>query len=116
MAIEEKIRILAADYAERLRQRINERMQEMEQDDTAHFLIYQVLGITNTEGHLIDSYQNKGRFLYRYAGAFLEEATKLCFQEAFPDSGSTRIPNSQGRRPKTFEIDCLVGQDAIEIK
>jgi hypothetical protein len=27
-----------------------------------------------------------------------------------------RIPNTRGRRPKTFEIDCLVGSDAIEIK
>jgi hypothetical protein len=27
-----------------------------------------------------------------------------------------RIPNTQGQRPKTFEIDCLVASDAIEIK
>jgi hypothetical protein len=116
MTIEDKIRVLAADYAERLKQKIDERVQEMKDDDTSHFLIYQVLGITNEEGRLIDIYQNKGRFLYKYAGSFLEEAAKLCFKEAFPDSGSVRIPNTQGRRPKTFEIDCLVGQDAIEIK
>jgi hypothetical protein len=68
------------------------------------------------EGHLIDVYQNKGRFLYRYAGGFLETAAKLCFKSAFPDSGSLRIENTRGRRPKTFEIDCLVESDAIEIK
>jgi hypothetical protein len=116
MTIEDKIRVLAVDYAERLKQKIDERVQEMKDDDTSHFLIYQVLGITNEEGRLIDVYQNKGRFLYKYAGSFLEEVAKLCFKETFPDSGSVRIPNTQGRRPKTFEIDCLVGQDAIEIK
>lgn len=116
MTVEDEIRILAADYAERLRQRIDERVQEMRDDDTSHFLIYQVLGITNEEGRLIDIYQNKGRFLYKYAGSFLEEAAKLCFKEAFPDSDSARIPNTQGSRPRTFEIDCLVNQDAIEIK
>jgi len=56
------------------------------------------------------------RFLYRYAGAFLEDAAKLCFQEKYPDAGSVRIPNTLGRRPKTFEVDCLIEQDAIEIK
>ena len=54
--------------------------------------------------------------LYRYAGSFLESAAKLCFKAAFPKSGALRIDNSQGRRPKTFEIDCLVGADALEIK
>jgi hypothetical protein len=27
-----------------------------------------------------------------------------------------RIPNTLGQHPKAFEIDCLVGSDAIEIK
>lgn len=88
----------------------------MEGDDLSHYLIYRVLGISEREGHLIDVYQNKGRFLYKYAGSFLEEATKLCFKEAFPDSGSLRIKNTRGQRPRTFEIDCLVGDDALEIK
>jgi len=52
----------------------------------------------------------------KYAGSFLEEAAKLCFLNRFPDSGSARVPNTQGRRPKTFEIDCLVASHAIEIK
>ena len=88
----------------------------MERDDLSHYLIYRVLGITEREGHLIDVYQNKGRFLYKYAGSFLEEAAKLCFREAFCDSGSLRVANTRGQRPKTFEIDCLVGNDALEIK
>lgn len=88
----------------------------MEEDDKSHFLIYQVLGVTDEEGELIDVYQNKGRFLYRYAGSFLENAAKLCFQENFPGVDSLRIENTYGRRPKTFEIDCLVENNAIEIK
>lgn len=85
-------------------------------DDVSHYLIYRVLGISFHEGQQIDLYQNKGRFLYKYAGTFLEEATKKCFKHKFPDSGSIRVENTQGQKPKTFEIDCLVGNDALEIK
>ncbi len=88
----------------------------MEADDRSHFLVYRVLGIANEEGRLIDVYQNKGRFLYRYAGAFLENAAKLCFREKYPEAASLRIPNTLGERPKTFEIDCLIDRTAIEIK
>jgi len=89
---------------------------EMTDDDRSHALIYQVLGVGDQEGRLVDEYQNKGRFLYKYAGSFLEAAVKLCFLETYPDSASSRVPNTQGRRPKMFEIDCLLGSDAIEIK
>ena len=65
---------------------------------------------------MIDLFQNKGRFLYKYAGAFLEKAAKLCFVERFPDAKTVRIPNTIGARPRNFEVDCLVGNDAIEIK
>lgn len=105
--VEAKIRQLATAYAEQLRQKIVQRIEEMQNDDRSHFLIYQVLGITDEEGRLIDIYQNKGRFLYRYAGTFLENAAKLCLQEKYPGAGMARIPNSQGRRPATFEIDYL---------
>lgn len=116
MTTRENIRQLADRYADRLNTAIDGRVIEMQGDDVSHYLIYRVLGISEREGHLIDVYQNKGRFLYKYAGSFLEEATKLCFKEAFPDSGSLRITNTRGQRPKTFEIDCLVGNDALEIK
>ncbi len=112
----EELRILADKYAQALKEKTDTRIEEMESDDRSHFLVYQVLGITDEEGHLIDIYQNKGRFLYKYAGSFLEEATKSCFLRAFPESGSLKIPNTQGSRPRTFEIDCLEGSNAIEIK
>lgn len=96
---------------------MKQRVAEMEADDKSHRLIYRVLGVTDEEGNLIDVYQNKGGFLYKYARSFLEEATQLCFRERYPDSSSIRIPNTLGLRPKTFEIDCLVeDRDAIEIK
>jgi hypothetical protein len=116
MNIEEKIKICAAKYATDLKLRMDERTIEMESDDCSHFLIYQVLGVSLKEGQLIDLYQNKGRFLYKYAGSFLEEVTKLCFLHQFPESATTKIPNTLGSRPKTFEIDCLEGNNAIEIK
>lgn len=116
MSVRDGIRMIAAKYAAQLGQRIAERVEEMQDDDNSHFLVYRVLGITDEEGRLIDIYQNKGRFLYRYAGSFLEDAAKHCFKYQFPESGSIRVPNTQSSRPKTFEIDCLVGTDAIEIK
>jgi len=116
MTIEEELRALADKYAKALKDKIDARVEEMESDDHSHYLVYQVLGVTDEEGRLIDIYQNKGRFLYKYAGSFLEEATKVCFLRTFPDSGSLKIPNTEGVRPKTFEIDCLEGSNAIEIK
>jgi hypothetical protein len=116
MSIEQKIKDLAKKYANNLKNKMNTRIEEMKGDDTSHYLVYQVLGVTDEEGHLIDLYQNKGRFLYKYAGSFLEEATKICFLHQFPDSATTKIPNTLGLRPKTFEIDCLESNNAIEIK
>jgi hypothetical protein len=116
MLIHREIRELALDYSKRLLTAIDQRTEEMLADDVSHYLIYRVLGISHFEGQQIDLYQNKGRFLYKYAGSFLEQATKKCFEYAFPNSGSLRIPNTSGKKPKTFEIDCLVGNDALEIK
>lgn len=110
------IKNLADKYATELKRQVDMREKEMEDDDTSHYLLYRVLGVTNDEGHLIDLYQNKGRFLYKYAGAFLEEAAITCIKHKFPDSAKVKIPNTLGSRPKTFEIDCLVGNAAHEIK
>jgi len=112
----DKIKTLADKYASDLKSRVEVRVEEMKQDDNSHYLIYRVLGVTNEEGRLIDLYQNKGRFLYKYAGAFLEEAAIVCFQYKHPNAEKTRVPNTLGSRPKTFEIDCLVGNDAHEVK
>jgi len=115
--INEKISGLASKYAANLKKAIYDRSEEMKADDNAHYLIYKVLGISNQEGKLIDEYQNKGRFLYKYAGSFLEEATILCFEDKYTSAQrKIRIPNTQSLRPKTFEIDCLVGNKAYEIK
>lgn len=116
MSVDRDIRELAARYATQLEKQVQNRVAEMEADDHSHYLIYRVLGISYEEGQRVDIYQNKGRFVYRYAGSFLEEATKKCFLHTFPESGSMRIPNTEGTRPKTFEIDCLEGTNAIEIK
>jgi type II restriction enzyme len=116
MEIKEKIKLLADKYAQELDRKIQERVLEMKEDDNSHFLLYQVLGISDVEGELIDIYQNKGRFLYKYAGAFLEEAVVLCFKEKFVEAKRFRVENTIGKRPKQFEIDCLIDKDAIEIK
>ena len=114
--VKQKIRALADRYAAELKRNIDLRVEQMELDDRSHVLIYGVLGISEEEGKLIDVYQNKGRFLYKYAGAFLEESAVLCFKEKFSDSGPVRVPNTHGKRPKFFGVDCAVGNDALEIK
>lgn len=117
MTLEEKIIELANTYSKTLKEKMNERVSAMEEDNTSHYLIYKVLGVTSKEGKLIDIYQNKGRFLYKYAGSFLEEATILCFEEKFLQTQrKVKIPNKLGSRPKSFEIDCLVNKEAYEIK
>jgi len=68
----------------------------MEFDETSHYLIYRVLGISDIEGKTIDIYQNKGRFLYKYAGSFLEEATYLCFKRQYPTAEKIKIKNNLG--------------------
>ncbi|MDX1994574.1 MAG: ApaLI family restriction endonuclease [bacterium] len=114
--LEQAIRQLSMTYATALRTKTQERIAEMEKDDKGHYLIYRLLGISADEGDAIDLYQNKGRLLYRYAGALLENATRLCFVAAFPEAVSLKIPNTLGSRPKTFEIDCVVADRAYEIK
>jgi len=117
MTIKKKILELANTYSENLKKKMDDRVAEMEQDNNSHYLIYRVLGVTSKEGKLIDVYQNKGRFLYKYAGSFLEEATILCFEEKFGHAQrKVKIPNKLGVKPKTFEIDCLVDNEAYEIK
>lgn len=116
IAVFHEIQLLADYYAEKLQAQVNSRMEEMKSDDTSHYLLYRVLGVSSAEGEFIDLYQNKGRFLYKYAGAFLEEATMICLKSRYAEAEKVRIPNTLGQRPKTFEIDCLVGNLAHEIK
>ena len=111
-----EIKTLSDKYASELRSKIDEHTEEMKSDDNSHFLIYRVLGISESEGNLIDIYQNKGRFVYKYAGSFLEEAAVLCLKHKFPNGSKTRIPNILGKKPATYEIDFLNKSDALEIK
>ena len=112
----EKVKQLADTYAIELKNQMNSRIEEMKSDDTSHYLLYKVLGVTTEEGNLIDLYQNKGRFLYKYAGTFLEKAAMLCIKHKYEDAHKASIQNTLGVRPKTFEIDCLVNNLAHEIK
>lgn len=110
------IKNLADQFALKLQSQVDTRMEEMKNDDNSHYLIYRILGVSDKEGNLIDLYQNKGRFLYKYAGTFLEDAASICIKYKYPDAKKVHIPNTLGRRPKSFEIDCLVGNLAHEIK
>jgi hypothetical protein len=112
--VKDEIRALADRYAAELKRGTDARVAEMAKDDRSHTLIYRVLGISDAEGERIDVYQNKGRLLYNAAGRFLQEAAMLCFVRKFPKAGKASVPNTHGRRPKTFEIDCLIRKDALD--
>ena len=114
--LKSKIQYLANEYTTNLDSKITARKEEMKKDDNSHYLIYRVLGISNTEGMLIDEYQNTGRFLYKYAGSFLEEVASLCIFFSNSQGGKITVENTEGKKPKTFEIDFLNGNDAIELK
>ncbi|MBZ5959716.1 ApaLI family restriction endonuclease [Leuconostoc gelidum subsp. gasicomitatum] len=117
--IKNKIRVLANKYADNLKIKVDQRVEDMQLDNKDHYLVYRVLGVTDQEGDLVDLYQNKGRFLYKYAGSFLEEAATICFIHKFGenDAKKVKIDNTLGIRPKQYEIDCLVNsKDAHEIK
>ncbi len=83
--LKQRIKNLAEGYSANLKGKIEARQEEMKADDNSHYLVYRVLGISTQEGQLIDAYQNTGRFLYKYAGSFLEEAATLCFNFKFPE-------------------------------
>ena len=114
--IYQKIKALADTKAVELANKVNQRLHEMSTDDQSHYLIYHILGVPSEEGYATDVYQNKGRFLYKYAGDFLEEAAIICIQHKYPDARKIKIKNPDSNTPKTFEIDCLVESMAHEIK
>ncbi len=114
--LKSKIQNIADEYTRNLDLKITSRKKEMKKDDNSHYLIYRVLGMSDTEGMLIDEYQNTGRFLYKYAGSFLEEAASLCIFFSNSNGGKKIVENTEGKKPKTFEIDFLNANDAVELK
>ena len=114
--LKSEIQKIADEYASNLNEKIKSRRAEMKLDDNSHYMIYRVLGISFDDGALIDEYQNTGRFLYKYAGSFLEEVASLCLFFSNSSGMKTIIKNTKGKKPKTFEIDFLNGKDAIELK
>lgn len=98
--LKSKIQYLADEYTTNLDSKITARKAEMKKDDNSHYLIY----------------RDSGRFLYKYAGSFLEEAASLCIFFSNSNGGKTIVENTEGKKPKTFEIDFLNGNDAVELK
>lgn len=113
----ERLWTIVLKYREELQKRIKAREKEMRKDSTEHYLVYRALEFTSEEGYQIDYQQNVGRFLYKYAGSMLEELAIQCFKLSFPNiRQKVKLPNTIDSSPQTFEIDCLVGNKAYEIK
>lgn len=117
MTLAEKIRDLAAQYADRLKKRINERVAAMEEDDQSHTMIYQVLGVSDKEGKTIDVYQNKDRFLYKYAGSLRIQQTLETLYEGtggryyFGDEAWEYVRHRTGFNLKS-ELESIAREDA----
>jgi len=108
---------IIANYRSDFQKKILERKEEMESDNNAHYLLYNILGFTSEEGYQVDFQQNVGRFLYKYAGSLMEDLVINCLKMAHSDAVSkVKLKNTIDRSPKTVEIDCLIGNRAIEIK
>lgn len=108
---------IIANYRSDFQKKILERKEEMESDNNDHYLLYNVLGFTSEEGYQVDFQQNVGRFLYKYAGSLMEDLVINCLKMAHSDAVSkVKLKNTIDRSPKTVEIDCLIGNRAIEIK
>lgn len=108
---------IIANYRSDFQKKILERKEEMESDNNDHYLLYNVLGFTSEEGYQVDFQQNVGRFLYKYAGSVMEDLVINCFKMAHSDAVSkVKLKNTIDRSSKTVEIDCLIGNRAIEIK
>ena len=106
---DERLVEIILKYREELQRKIRERKVEMESDNNEHF--------TSAEGYQIDFQQNVGRFLYKYAGSLIEELAIKCFKLAYPEAREkVKLPNTIDQSPKTVEIDCLIGNRAIELK
>ena len=108
---------IIANYRSDFQKKILERKEEMESDNNDHYLLYNILGFNSEEGYQVDFQQNVGRFLYKYAGSLMEDLVINCFKMAHSDAVSkVKLKNTIDRSPKTVEIDCLIGNRAIEIK
>lgn len=108
---------IIANYRSDFQKKILERKEEMESDNNDHYLLYNILGFTSEEGYQVDFQQNVGRFLYKYAGSLMEDLVINCLKMAHSDAVSkVKFKNTIDRSPKTVEIDCLIGNRAIEIK
>lgn len=107
------IKDIIEQYKSYLNTAIDKRTAEMVNDSNEHYIIYKVLGIDDDEHSKIDHYQNKGRFVFKYAGALLEDLARLCIG-GVPISFINTISSS----PKKFHIDCYVESEnlAHEIK
>jgi len=108
---------IIANYRSDFQKKILERKEEMESDNNDHYLLYNILGFNSEEGYQVDFQQNVGRFLYKYAGSLMEDLVINCFKMAHSNAESkVKLKNTIDRSPKTVEIDCLIGNRAIEIK
>ena len=113
----ERLTKIILRYRDKLHKKIIERKVEMQSDNNEHYILYNALGFTNDEGYQVDYQQNVGRFLYKYMGSLIEDLTIMCFKIAHPEAQKkVKLPNTIDHSPKTVEIDCLIGNRAIELK
>ncbi len=114
---DERLNDVITKYREKLQNKIKERKIAMDFDNVEHYMLYNALGITSEEGYRIDYQQNVGRLLYRYAGSLMEELAINCFRIAHPEVlEKVKLLNTIDNSPRTVEIDCLIGNRAIELK
>lgn len=115
--LEKKVILVVNRLRDALAEQVAARHVELETDDRGHQDIYRILGVPPDECPRIDLYQNIGRFVYKYAGALLEETTQLLLSES-GEGSPISLENTVSSNPRRFDIDCYTRKDnrAHEIK
>ncbi len=103
LSLSDKLDKIVERHRISLSKNIEKRRHEMELDNIEHLKLYELLGFSEEEGRKVDLYQNIGRFVYKYAGSLIEEATVAVLQYTKPGK-SLRIPNTISNNPKTFRL------------
>ena len=74
-----------------------------------------MLGIGDKEGKLIDCIKTRDDSCIGMQDRSSSRPQKSALTPSFQDQGLAEYRIQGGERPKTFEIDCLVSNDADEV-
>ncbi len=107
---------IVAKYSQQSQRRIAESLSHLREFETEHQWMLELAGAPLSEIARMEKAHQSLRIIYRAAGSIMEESVKACLSNLNGYRPSQKFENLIGNRPKQHEVDCLVGQNAYEIK